>query len=47
MLLQYLNRLNAVRIGANVNLPKPENWLLITGLWQDSQRWVDTELWID
>lgn len=25
----------------------PADWILVTGFWQDSQRWVDSADWID
>lgn len=25
----------------------PADWILVTGFWQDSQRWVDSAFWTD
>lgn len=27
--------------------PLPGDWILTTGFWNDSGRWIDTAFWID
>lgn len=27
--------------------PVTSNWILATGIWDDSKEWIDTENWID
>jgi len=31
----------------NLDVYNPDDWILVTGLWDDTQIWVNSAVWID
>lgn len=48
MITRFITRFTTRLITRMNDSPAPEpDWILATGVWDDSNTWIDTENWID